>query len=52
MNEENNLRESDLKEKGEKPFRKGWNNLIDGFKGGFEKFQQSLVEQSKKNKIK
>ncbi|GAG82694.1 unnamed protein product, partial [marine sediment metagenome] len=23
---------------------------LDGFKGGFEKFQQSLVEQSKKNK--
>ncbi|MBY8990302.1 MAG: hypothetical protein KGD58_06070 [Candidatus Lokiarchaeota archaeon] len=50
MNEENNLKESDPKETGEKPFRKGWNNLIDGFKGGFEKFQLSLEEQSKKNK--
>lgn len=50
MNEENNLGESNQKETNEKFFRKGWNNLIDGFKGGFEKFQKSLEDQSKKNK--
>ena len=50
MSEENNLGESEQKETSEKPFRKGWNNLMDAFKGGFDKFQQSLEEQSKKNK--
>ena len=50
MSEENNLGDSKQKETSEKSFQKGWNNLIDGFKGGFEKFQQSLEDQSKKNK--
>lgn len=50
MNEENNLGEPELKKASEKPFQKGWNNLINGIKGGFDKFQQSLEEQSKKNK--
>ena len=49
MSDENNIKEPEQKGTDEKPFRKGWNNLIDGFKGGFEKFQLSLEEQSKKN---
>lgn len=50
MSDENNLKEPDKEEKQEKPFQKGWKSFVDGIKGGFENFQQSLEEQSKKNK--
>ena len=50
MSEEKNLGEPEQKITSEKTFEKGWNNLIDGFKGNFDRFQQSLKEQSKKNK--
>jgi hypothetical protein len=50
MNGEKDLGDSEQERTNEKPFLKGWNNLINGFKGGFEKFQQSLETRSKKNK--
>ena len=50
MNDEINLRDSEKEEIDEKPFHKGWNTFIEGIKGGFEKFQKSLEEQSQKNK--
>ncbi len=50
MTEEENLKESEKKEPSEKPFQKGWNTLVQGMKGGFDKFQKSIEDQSKKNK--
>ncbi|MHA2035081.1 MAG: hypothetical protein ACW972_08050 [Promethearchaeota archaeon] len=50
MTEEDNLKEPENKEYGEKPFQKGWGTFVDGIKSGFDKFQQSLEDQSKKNK--
>ncbi len=50
MTEEDNLKKSEKKEPSEKPFQKGWSNFVDGIKSGFDKFQKSLEDQSKKNK--
>ena len=50
MSDENNLGEPEKEETEEKSFQKGWNNFISGIKGGFDKFQKSLENQSKKNK--
>jgi len=50
MTEEENLKESEKKEPSEKPFKKGWGSFVDGIKGGFDKFQKSIEDQSKKNK--
>ncbi|MBD3255110.1 MAG: hypothetical protein GF383_08445 [Candidatus Lokiarchaeota archaeon] len=36
-------------EKKENPFLKGWNDFTSGLKKGFEDFQKTLEEQSKKN---
>ncbi|MHA2181159.1 MAG: hypothetical protein ACXAAH_07030 [Promethearchaeota archaeon] len=50
MTEEDNLKEPEKKESPEKLFQKGWNNFLDGIKGGFDTFQKSIEDQSKKNK--
>ncbi len=50
MTEEDNLKEPEKKEPSEKPFKKGWGSFVDGIKGGFDKFQKSIEDQSKKNK--
>lgn len=50
MSNENNLKESDKEEIQEKPFQKGWKSFVDGIRDGFENFQKSLEQQSKKNK--
>ncbi len=50
MSNENNLRESEKENSEEKPFAKGWKSFISGIKGGFDDFQNSLKEQSMKNK--
>jgi len=49
MSEEDNLKEPEKKDLSENVFKKGWNNFVDGIKGGFDKFQKSLEEQSEKN---
>lgn len=50
MSNENNLTDSEKEEIEERSSLKGWENFVDGIKGGFEKFQKSLEKQSKKNK--
>ena len=35
--------------KNESILLKGWNNFVNGIKEGFNKFQKSIEEQSKKN---
>ena len=45
-----NKKELEQKETKDDPFQKGWNNFIKGVRGGFEEFQKSLENQSKKNK--
>ena len=49
MSNENSFDNSDNKKLTEKPFQKGWQNFIDGMKDGFDKFKNSLEEQTKKN---
>ncbi|MFX1380022.1 MAG: hypothetical protein ACFFA4_13105 [Promethearchaeota archaeon] len=49
MNNKNNLEPSEKEKVSEKPFQKGWQNFMDGMKDGFEKFKNSLEEQTKKN---
>jgi hypothetical protein len=50
MTEEDSLKEPEKKESTEKTFKKGWGSFVEGIKGGFDKFQKSLEDQSKKNK--
>ncbi|UCD02479.1 MAG: hypothetical protein JSV23_05570 [Promethearchaeota archaeon] len=50
MSNEENLKETKKEQIQEKPFQKGWKNFVNGIKDGFENFQKSLEEQSKKNK--
>lgn len=50
MTEDENLKESGKKELSEKPFQKGWNSFVNGIKSGFDQFQKSIEDQSKKNK--
>jgi nitrate/nitrite-specific signal transduction histidine kinase len=41
--------EKNSEKKGEEnPFLKGWNDFVSGIKGGFENFQKTLEDQSKK----
>lgn len=41
--------ENDPEREKENPFLKGWNDFVSGIKGGFENFQKSLQDQSKKS---
>ncbi len=50
MSNENNLRESEKEKSEENPFAKGWKSFVNGIKGGFDDFQNSLKGQSMKNK--
>ena len=50
MSNENNLKESEKEKSEEKPLVKGWKSFINEIKGGFDNFQNSLKEQSGKNK--
>ena len=50
MSNENNFKDSEEEKKDEKPFVKGWQTFIDGIKGGYEEFKNTLEQQSTKNK--
>ena len=41
--------ENDPEREKESPFLKGWNDFVSGIKGGFDNFQKSLQDQSKKS---
>ena len=50
MSNQNNSEDPEKEKLTEKPFQKGWQNFLNGIKDGFENFQTSLEEQSRKNK--
>ena len=50
MSNQNNFEDGEKEKENEKPFLKGWQNFINGIKGGYEDFKNTLEQESTKNK--
>jgi hypothetical protein len=49
MSNENNLGESEVDKSKKSPLQKSWKEIVDGIKGNFNKFQNSLEKKAQKN---